>query len=240
VTATGEERVAIVTGGCGGLGAAIADGLRVAVADLDAAGREGADDDDGLFDLDLDVTDQASTRALAASVGERFGRIDVLVNAAGIAGETATVADYRLEEFRRVLEVNLVGVFNCTQACLPELEKGEAARIVNVASVAGRDPNPRMSAYSASKAGVIAFTRSLAKELVGTGVLANCLVPGVIDAGLTDRATAEERETFLSRVPLGRMGRAEEIAELVSWMASPRCSFTTGATFDASGGRSPV
>jgi 3-oxoacyl-[acyl-carrier protein] reductase len=120
---------------------------------------------------------------------------------------------------------------------LPALAKAEAGRVVNIASIAGKDGNPDMSAYSASKAGVIAFTKSVAKENLHTGVLVNCVVPGVIDAGLTSKTTENERQLFLSRVPLGRMGRPEELAELVSWLASPRCSFSTGATYDLTGGR---
>ena len=218
-------RVAIVTGGNGGLGAAIAARLRddfeVVVADLP----------------ELDVTDIESIDRLVASVLARHDRLDVLVNNAGIAGPTAPVAEYPPEEFRHVVEVNLTGTFLCTQRCLPPMLERGYGRIVNIASVAGVAGNPNMAAYSASKAGVIALTRSAGKELAQTGVLVNCVVPAVFDAGLTDHATDVEREAFTARVPMGRMGRPEELAELVAWLASDRCSFSTGASFDLTGGR---
>jgi NAD(P)-dependent dehydrogenase (short-subunit alcohol dehydrogenase family) len=235
--------VAIVTGGAGGLGQAIggrllADGLRVAFADLAPGGlaEELAGDGNAMV-VGVDVTDPDSALAMAAAVTERFGGIDVLVNNAGIAGPTAPLVDYPVEDWHRVLEVNLFGVFHCTRTCLPGMVARGYGRIVNVASIAGRDPNPEMSAYSASKAGVIALTKSVAREVATTGVLVNCLVPGVIRAGLTAKTTEAERALFLSRVPMGRMGEPEELAELASWLASPRCSFSTGATFDLSGGR---
>jgi 2-dehydro-3-deoxy-L-rhamnonate dehydrogenase (NAD+) len=219
-------RVAIVTGGAGGLGGAIADrlaldGFEVVAADLP----------------ELDVTEPASVERLVSGVLERHGRLDALVNAAGIAGPTAPVGDYPLDEWRRVLDVNLTGTFLCLRASLPTMVAARYGRVVNIASIAGTEGNPWMSAYSASKAGVIALTRSAGKELALSGVLVNCVVAAVFDAGLTHSATDEERETFVGRVPMGRMGRPEELAELVSWLASERCSFSTGAAFDATGGR---
>ena len=233
---TGQgPRVAIVTGGSGGLGGAIAarlraDGYRVAIADIDVP--EGDD-----FAVQVDVTDPDSATAMCAQVLDRWGRVDILVNNAGIAGPTALVTDYPPDAWQRVIMVNLVGVFHCTRACLPPMVAAGYGRVVSIASIAGKDGNPHMSAYSASKAGVIAFTKSVAKEVARTGVLVNCVVPGVIDAGLTDKAPEEERRLFLSRIPMGRMGQPEELAELVSWLASERCSFSTGAAFDLSGGR---
>jgi 2-dehydro-3-deoxy-L-rhamnonate dehydrogenase (NAD+) len=238
-----NPRVAIVTGGAGGLGTAItrrlhADGFRVAIADLGGVDRGGADIGvAGTMAVRVDVTDPESAEAMCAQVRERWGRVDVLVNNAGIAGPTSPVTDYPPAAWRHVLEVNLSGVFHCTRSCLPPMIARGYGRIVNVASIAGKDGNPWMSAYSAAKAGVIAFTKSVAKEVATTGVLVNCVVPGVIDAGLTDRAPEEERRLFLSRIPMGRMGQPSELAELVSWLASERCSFSTGATFDLSGGR---
>lgn len=218
--------VAIVTGGAGGLGSAIAerltaDGFEVAAADLP----------------EFDVTDAASVDSFVSGVIGRHGRLDALVNAAGIAGPTAPVEDYPLDDWRRVVDVNLTGTFLCLRACLPTMVAAGYGRVVNIASIAGTDGNPGMSAYSASKAGVIALTRSAGKELARSGVLVNCVVAAVFDAGLTHRATDEERETFIGRVPMGRMGRPEELAELVAWLASERCSFSTGAAFDATGGR---
>jgi 2-dehydro-3-deoxy-L-rhamnonate dehydrogenase (NAD+) len=226
-----EPHVAIVTGGAGGLGQAVVarlreDGLVAISADIQGA------------DLHVDVTDPGSAQEMHDAVSREHGRVDVLVNGAGIAGPTAPVTDYPPDDWQRVIDVNLVGSFHCMRACLPGMAERGYGRVVNVASIAGQDPNPNMSAYSASKAGVIALTKSAARELARSGVIVNALVPGVIDAGLTHHtATEEERELFKSRVPMGRMGRPEELAELAAWMASPRCSFTTGATFDLSGGR---
>jgi 2-dehydro-3-deoxy-L-rhamnonate dehydrogenase (NAD+) len=243
---TEAARVAIVTGGAGGLGRAIAgrlraDGFRVAVADLEAGSdadwTRRAASDPGLLAVPVDVTDAGSATAMRDRVLDHWGRIDVLVNNAGIAGPTSPVADYPPEAWQRVIAVNLTGVFHCTRACLPPMTARGYGRIVSIASIAGKDGNPEMSAYSASKAGVIAFTKSVAKEVARTGVLVNCVVPGVLDAGLTDKAPEEERRLFLSRIPMGRMGTAAELAELVSWLASERCSFSTGAAFDLSGGR---
>jgi NAD(P)-dependent dehydrogenase (short-subunit alcohol dehydrogenase family) len=235
------KRVAIVTGGAGGLGSAmtrrfLADGLDVVVADLEATRNDLVPPN--AMAVDLDVTQPQSAEAMVAAVNERYGRIDVLVNNAGIAGTSFPVIDYPVGDWHRVVEVNLFGVFHCTRACLPLLLESPAGRIVNIASVAGKDPNANMSAYSASKAGVIAFTKSIAKELALTNVLANSVVLAVMSAGLTvNTATEAEKEMFVSRVPMGRMGRPEELAELVSWLASDRCSFSTGAAFDLTGGR---
>ncbi len=236
-------RVAIVTGGAGGLGGAItarlrADGFRVAIADIDvaAAAAAGPGPDETLV-VPADVTDPGSAAAMRDAVLGRWGRVDVLVNNAGIAGPTAPVTDYPPDAWQRVIMVNLVGVFHCTRACLPPMINAGYGRVVNIASIAGKDGNPDMSAYSAAKGGVIAFTKSVGKETAKTGVLVNCVVPGVLDAGLTDQAPEEERRLFVSRIPMGRMGRPQELAELVSWLASERCSFSTGATFDLSGGR---
>jgi 2-dehydro-3-deoxy-L-rhamnonate dehydrogenase (NAD+) len=236
-----ERRVAVVTGGAGGLGTAMVrrlhdEGLDVVVADLDAVAR--AEATERGMAVDVDVTNPDSVEAMAAAVLQRHDRIDVLVNNAGIAGPSAQVDAYPVADWHRVVAVNLFGTFHCTRACLPALRRSDAGRIVNIASVAGKDGNAEMSAYSASKAGIIGFTRSVAKEVLDAGVLVNCVIPGVVDAGLTHHtATEAERALFVSRVPLGRMGRPEELAELVVWLASPRCSFSTGALFDFTGGR---
>ena len=219
-------RVALVTGASGGLGTAIVERLR----------GEGFIVDGG--DLaELDVTDPVSVDTYVTLALERHGRVDVLVNNAGLAGPTAPVDRYPLDEWQRVLDVNLTGTFLCIRRCVPPMRALGYGRIVNVASIAGKEGNPEMSAYSASKAGVIALTKSAGKELAQTGVLVNCIVPAVFDTGMTLAASARERELFASRVPMGRMGRADELAELVAWLASERCSFSTGAAFDLSGGR---
>jgi 2-dehydro-3-deoxy-L-rhamnonate dehydrogenase (NAD+) len=219
-------RVAIVTGGAGGLGTAVTERLRLEGLEVVSA------------DLpELDVTDSLSVDKLVNSVLAQHRTVDVLVNNAGVSGPTAPVDDYSLAEWRHVVDVNLTGTFLCTRCCIPPMRERGYGRIVNIASIAGKDGNPNMSAYSASKAGVIAFTKSVGKELARTGILANCVVPSVFDAGLTEAATPDERELFTSRVPMGRMGQPEEFAELVAWLASDRCSFSTGAAFDISGGR---
>jgi len=211
-----------VTGAAGGLGTAIverlrADGLEVVPGDLP----------------EFDVTDGASVGAFFA----RADRVDVLVNNAGVAGPSAPVEEYPSDEWRRVLDVNLTGTFLCMRHCIPRMREGGYGRIVNIASIAGKDGNPNMSAYSAAKAGVIALTKSAGKELARTGILVNCVVPAAFDAGLTHAAPPKERNLFASRIPMGRLGRPEELAELVAWLASDRCSFSTGAAFDLSGGR---
>ena len=186
---------------------------------------------------ELDVTDEESVDTLVRAVFDRHERIDILVNSAGVAGPTAPVDDYPLDQWRRVLDVNLTGTFLCMRRCIPAMRGRGYGRIVNIASIAGKEGNPGMAAYSASKAGVIALTKSAGKELAETGILVNCVVPAVFDAGLTHSATEEDRELFAARVPMGRMGRPEELAEFVAWLASARCSFSTGAAFDISGGR---
>ena len=194
-----QSRTAIVTGGAGGLGAAVVrrladDGVAVVVADLEEArAAAGAAEHGGVLGVAVDVSRHDSAERMSATVLERLGRIDVLVNAAGVPGPTAATADYPVAEWHRVIDVNLSGVFHCTRACLgPMIEAGEG-RIVNIASIAGKDGNANMPAYSASKAGVIALTKSAGKELATSGVLVNCVVPGVIDAGFTKTISEEER-----------------------------------------------
>jgi len=209
-------RVAIVTRGAGGLGAAIVDrfledGMRVAVADLAPTERE------HVLAVELDVTDPRSAEAMAETVVAALGQIDVLVNNAGISGPTAPLVEYPPDEWRRVVEVNLDGVFHCTRACVPHMLERRSGRIVNVASIAGKEGNPNMAAYSAAKAGVIALTKSVGKELARTGVLVNCVVPAVIDAGLTHQATDEERAPVrVARPDGGAWGGPR------SWPASSR------------------
>ena len=236
-------RVAIVTGGAGGLGVALArrlvqDGVSVAVADVDGATANAvARSLAGAIGLSVDVTSPQSAAEMVDAVIGRFGQLDALVNNAGIQGLAVPVTELPVDEWRRVVDVNLTGVFVVTRACLPHMLERGSGRIVNVASIAGKEGNPRLAAYSAAKGAVIAFTKAVAKEVATTGVLINCVAPGIIDAGLAVKATPAERELYTSKVPMGRMGRPEEFAELVAWLASPACSFSTGATFDLSGGR---
>jgi 2-dehydro-3-deoxy-L-rhamnonate dehydrogenase (NAD+) len=239
----GVERVAIVTGAARGIGAAIAsrlaaDGLRVVAADVDrpAAERHAATLAGGLA-LGVDVSDPASVRSMVQAVVQRFERIDVLVNNAGVTGPAAALADYPDEEWQRVLSVDLYGVFNCCKAVVPHMLANTSGRIVNIASIAGKEGNPNMCAYSAAKAGVIGLTKSLGKELASSGVLVNCVMPAVIETELLRELTPEAVQYMLQRVPMGRPGQLEEVAALVAWLASEECSFSTGAVFDISGGR---
>jgi 2-dehydro-3-deoxy-L-rhamnonate dehydrogenase (NAD+) len=236
-------RVAVVTGAGRGIGAGIAarlaaDGLAVVVADIDFASAERhAGTLSGAMSCQVDVSSPDSVSAMVQTVAERFGRIDVLVNNAGITGPAAPLADYPYEEWRRVLSVDLDGVFNCCRAVIRHMQAQGSGRIVNIASIAGKEGNPNMCAYSAAKAGVIGLTKSLGKELATSGVLVNCVTPAVIETEILRELTPEAIQYMLQRVPMARPGRLEEVAALVSWLASEECSFSTGAVFDLSGGR---
>jgi 3-oxoacyl-[acyl-carrier protein] reductase len=242
-----NERVAIVTGAAKGIGAAIAErlareGATVAIADVDEAGA-GRESDritaagGQAFALRVDVSDPTSTRAMVETVVERAGRLDILVNNAGINGPTVPVVEVSVEEWRRVLSIDLDGVFYCCKFAAPHLVRRGYGRIVNIASIAGKEGNPNHSPYSTAKAGVIGFTKSLGKELATTGVLVNCVAPALIDTDLTRGVSKEMVRYLVGRVPMGRMGQAQEVAALVAWLCSPECSFNTGAVFDLSGGR---
>ncbi len=244
----GNDRVAVVTGAARGIGRAIAsrlieDGLSVWVADVDEegaidaaralAGVDGAHS----FAVRVDVSDAESTREMSRKVMERSGRIDVLVNNAGIAGMAAPLSEYPESEWSRVLATNLTGVFNCCRAVLPVMTGQGSGRIVNVASIAGKEGNPNMCAYSASKAGVIGLTKSLAKEVATRGILVNCVTPAVIETEILSQLTEEAVRYMVSKIPMSRVGQPAEVAELVAWLASDHCTFSTGAVFDISGGR---
>ncbi len=241
------DRVAIVTGGARGIGRATADvlrrsGARIAIWDIDiAVAQEAAADLGGPDDamaFACDQADWASVQAAATATSKQFGRIDILVNNAGIAGANATVVDYPQDEWVRVIGINLTGVFHCCKAVTPHLVQNGWGRIVNVASVAGKDGNPNASAYSAAKAGVIGLTKSLGKELASTGVLVNAITPAAVKTEIFDQMSEEHIAYMLSKIPMGRFGKVEENAALIAWLCSPECSFSTGAVFDTSGGRS--
>jgi len=218
-------RNAIVTGGMQGIGAAIvkrlkASGANVAVWDLDGSPR-------------VDVSDPKSIdKAL-----QGLNKIDVLVNNAGVAGQNVPTVDYPIEEWERVLRINLTSQFLCCRAVAPKMVKAKYGRIVNIASIAGKEGNPNAVAYSASKAGVIALTKSLGKELAQTGVLVNCVTPAAAKTAIFDQMTQEHIDYMLAKIPMNRFVTVDEIASLVCWLASEDCAFSTGAVFDISGGR---
>jgi NAD(P)-dependent dehydrogenase (short-subunit alcohol dehydrogenase family) len=218
-------RNAIVTGGAQGIGAAIAkrlqaSGAKVILWDLDGSPR-------------VDVSDPASIE----NALKNLGKIDVLVNNAGIAGMNKPTVDYPIGEWERVLRINLTSQFVCCRAVAPHMVKAGYGRIVNIASIAGKEGNPNAVAYSASKAGVIALTKSLGKELAQTGVLVNCVTPAAAKTAIFDQMTEQHIQYMLSRIPMNRFVNVDEVAALVCWLASEDCSFSTGAVFDISGGR---
>jgi 3-oxoacyl-[acyl-carrier protein] reductase len=220
-----KGRTAVVTGGSAGIGAAIAkrlqaSGAKVIIWDLDGSPR-------------VDVSDPASI----ASALAKIDRVDVLVNNAGIAGKNVPTVDYPIEEWERVLRVNLTSQFLCCRAVAPGMVKAKYGRIVNIASVAGKEGNPNAVAYSASKAGVISLTKSLGKELAQTGVLVNCVTPAAAKTAIFDQMTQQHIDYMRSKIPMGRFVEVDEIAALVCWLASEDCSFSTGGVFDISGGR---
>ena len=223
-------RMAIVTGGAQGIGAAIvermeASGANVRVWDV-AAKRD-----------PVDVTDPGAVERAASKALHDLGKIDVLVNNAGIAGLNSPTIEYPLDEWERVLKVNLTSQFLCCRAVVPHMVKGKYGRIVNIASIAGKEGNPNAVAYSASKAGVIALTKSLGKELAQTGVLVNCVTPAAAKTAIFDQMTKQHIDYMLSKIPMNRFVTVDEIASLVCWLASEDCAFSTGAVFDISGGR---
>jgi 2-dehydro-3-deoxy-L-rhamnonate dehydrogenase (NAD+) len=240
-----KGRHAIVTGGATGLGFAIAQRLvasggSVAVWDRDlAAGRTAAEKlGAGCSFVQVEVTDETSVRDALQSTVRRSQRVDALVNSAGITGPNTKVWEYPVDAWRQVIEVNLTGLFLCCREVVPVMRQAGYGRIVNIASVAGKDGNPNASAYSASKAAVIALTKSLGKELADTEVRVNCVTPAAVKTAIFDQMTEAHIQFMLSKIPMGRFGTPEEIASLVGWLCTEDCSFSTGAVFDLSGGRS--
>lgn len=237
---------AIITGGARGIGLAIAErmlasGARVQLWDRDgtaaAAAAQGLAGRGDVGWSAVDVTDFASIEKAVAETEARLGKISILVNNAGITGGNRPSWEIPVEEWRQVVDVDLTGVFLCCKAVVPRMISAGYGRIVNIASIAGKEGNPNAAHYSAAKAGVIGFTKSLAKELAKQGVVVNCVTPAVIETEIFKQMTAEHIQYMLSRVPMGRFGKVEEAAALVGWLCSKDCSFSTGAVFDLSGGR---
>jgi NAD(P)-dependent dehydrogenase (short-subunit alcohol dehydrogenase family) len=229
-------RVALVTGGASGIGAAVArrlhdEGARVASFDLEA------ESPNGVLALAGDVSSSAEVEAAVATTGSELGAIDILVCSAGVPGASLPTVDVTDEEWRRVMGINADGVFFCNRAVIPEMVERGYGRIVNVASIAGKEGNPMAGAYSASKAAVIALTKAVGKDLARTGVLVNCVAPAVIETPIREGISEEHIGYMVERIPMGRMGEPEEVAALICWLASEECSFSTGATYDVSGGR---
>jgi 3-oxoacyl-[acyl-carrier protein] reductase len=222
-------RTAVVTGGAQGIGAAIVKRLQASGARVTAWDLEGSPK--------VDVSDAASVSSATKAALAALGKIDILVNNAGIAGRNAPTVDYPVEEWERVLRVNLTSQFLCCQAVAPHMVKAGYGRIVNIASVAAKEGNPNAVAYSASKAGVVALTKSLGKELAQTGVLVNCVTPAAAKTAIFDQMSESHIQYMLSKIPMSRFVSVDEIASLVCWLASEDCSFSTGAVFDISGGR---
>ena len=238
-----QDRVSIITGGSGGLGLAIAkrfvdSGAKVVLWDLDADAVAAAARKVGAaLATRVDVTDQASVAAAAKEAFSKLGSIDVVVNSAGINGAIGPVETYSTEVWRQVLEVNLTGVFLCCRETIPYLRKARNGRIVNLSSMGGKDGNPNQGAYGASKAGVMALTKSVGKELAQTEIRVNCVTPAAIESPMFYGMTEAQQKFVLDKIPMGRLGRPDEVAAMVAWLATEDCSFSTGAAFDLSGGR---
>jgi 3-oxoacyl-[acyl-carrier protein] reductase len=226
-----KGRIAVVTGGCGGIGAAIRERFETSGATVETwdlkpeAARQ------------VDVTDEAAVNDAIRQAHAKFGRIDILVNSAGITGPTSPIADVTLAGWRRTLDVNLTSTFLCCRAAIPIMQRQNYGRIVNLASIAGKEGNANMTPYSAAKGAVIALTKALAKEVAMTAIRVNAIAPAVIATELVKQMSKETLDTVLAKIPLGRPGRPDEVAAMIAWLASDECSFSTGAVFDLSGGR---
>ncbi len=228
-----QGRIAVVTGGAQGIGAAVAhrleqSGARVAVWDLERTASD---------HLQVDVADEASIAAAVELTLKVHGAIDILVNSAGIAGPTAATWEYSLADWRRVQRINADGTFLCCRAVLPGMIERNYGRVVNIASIAGKEGNPKAAAYSASKAAVIALTKSLGKELAGHDIAVNCVTPAAARTRIFDAVSQEFVDYMLAKIPRGRFLELGEIASMIAWLVSAENSFATGAVFDISGGR---
>jgi 3-oxoacyl-[acyl-carrier protein] reductase len=241
-----SDQHAVITGGARGIGFAIAERLQASGAacslwDVDAAALTAAAKSLGasgkVHTATVDVADANSVQAAADATLKAFGSIEILVNNAGIAGASKKLWECTPDEWRRVIEIDLIAVFLCCRALVPKMMEKGYGRIVNIASIAGKEGNPNASHYSAAKAGVIGLTKSLGKELAKSGIAVNCITPAVIETDILKQITQEHIDYMLSKIPMGRFGKKEEAAALVAWLCSSQCSFSTGAVFDLSGGR---
>jgi NAD(P)-dependent dehydrogenase (short-subunit alcohol dehydrogenase family) len=239
-------RNAVVTGGARGIGLAVAQrilesGGRVCLWDRDEAALANAamalNAPNPIDVVVMDVSDSASVQSAAVATQNSMGKVDILVNNAGITGPNKTTWEYEPAEWRKVIDVDLTGAYLCARALLPNMIANRYGRIVNIASVAGKEGNPNAAAYSASKAGLIALTKSMGKELAGLGVIVNCVTPAAARTDIFKQMTEQHIEYMLSKIPMGRFVEPNEIAAMVVWLCSDECSFSTGAVFDISGGR---
>jgi|TARA_B100001750_G_scaffold95209_1_gene75088 3-oxoacyl-[acyl-carrier protein] reductase len=240
-----SNRVAIVTGGAQGFGFAITErfiksGAKVIIWDIDKETAEQAvgklNSNDCSYQI-VDVTNIDEIKNNLNEIEKKFGKIDIFINNAGIAGKNTTVAEYPIEEWKKVIDLNLNAVFYCCKAVVPLMVKNNYGRIVNISSIAGKEGNPNASAYSASKAGVIGLTKSLGKELAKKNIAVNCVTPAAAKTRIFDQMTQEHIDYMLSKIPRNKFAKVEELASLVAWLSSEENSFSTAAVFDLSGGR---
>ncbi|PDQ18043.1 3-oxoacyl-ACP reductase [Mesorhizobium sanjuanii] len=236
-------RSAVITGGASGIGLAVAqrivdEGGRVSIWDRDPAQIERASTVvANLHGVTVDVADPAAVEGAARQTIEALGAVDILVTSAAITGPNMTMWEYSTDDWRQVVDININGVFYCNRALVPHMLERNYGRIVNIASIAGKEGNPNASAYSTSKAAVIGMTKSLGKELAKTKVTVNCVTPAAVRTAIFQQMSQEHIDFMLSKIPMARFGEVEEVAALISWIASEECSFTTAAVFDVSGGR---
>jgi 2-dehydro-3-deoxy-L-rhamnonate dehydrogenase (NAD+) len=239
-----EGRRAVVTGGASGIGLAvcrrlIAEGASIAIWDVNPESVAAAQSDlgDKATGFQVDIAEPGAVESIGAQTAAALGGIDILVASAGITGPNTSTWEYPIDAWRKVIDINLNGLFYSNRAVVPAMLSGGYGRIVNVASVAGKEGNPNASAYSASKAGVIGLTKSLGKELAKNNITVNCVTPAAVHTAIFDQMSQSHIDFMLSKIPMGRFGKVDEVTALICWLASEECSFTTGGVFDISGGR---
>ncbi len=237
------SRRAVITGGAAGIGATIAkriasEGGKVCVWDIDESAIDQISDQHGnISGIRVDLTDEDAVLQAASDTAQSLGGLDILICSAGITGPNQKTWEYSSSDWRQVFDVNVHGLFHANKACVPAMIAGNYGRIVNIASVAGKEGNPNAPAYSASKAAVIGLTKSLGKELADKPITVNCVTPAAVKTAIFDQMSEEHIAFMLSKIPMGRFGTVDEVTSLVTWLASDECSFSTGGVFDISGGR---